>query len=31
MVERRGAGISGVAPCALDPGSAERLWELCSS
>jgi hypothetical protein len=31
MVERRGAGISGVAPSALDFGSAERLWELRSS
>jgi NAD(P)-dependent dehydrogenase (short-subunit alcohol dehydrogenase family) len=27
-VERRGSGISGVAPYALDPGNAERLWEL---
>jgi enoyl-ACP reductase-like protein len=27
-VERRGAGISGVAPYALDPTNAERLWEL---
>jgi NAD(P)-dependent dehydrogenase (short-subunit alcohol dehydrogenase family) len=28
MVERRGAGISGVAPYALDPINAERLWDL---
>jgi NAD(P)-dependent dehydrogenase (short-subunit alcohol dehydrogenase family) len=28
VVQRRGAGISGVAPYALDPGNAERLWEL---
>jgi NAD(P)-dependent dehydrogenase (short-subunit alcohol dehydrogenase family) len=28
VVERRGAGISGVAPYALDPVNAERLWEL---
>jgi NAD(P)-dependent dehydrogenase (short-subunit alcohol dehydrogenase family) len=28
MVERRGAGISGVAPYALDPVNAERLWDL---
>jgi NAD(P)-dependent dehydrogenase (short-subunit alcohol dehydrogenase family) len=27
-VDRRGAGISGVAPYALDPTNAERLWEL---
>jgi NAD(P)-dependent dehydrogenase (short-subunit alcohol dehydrogenase family) len=28
MVERRGAGISGVAPYALDPVNAERLWDV---
>jgi NAD(P)-dependent dehydrogenase (short-subunit alcohol dehydrogenase family) len=28
IVERRGAGISGVAPYALDPVNAERLWDL---
>jgi NAD(P)-dependent dehydrogenase (short-subunit alcohol dehydrogenase family) len=28
VVERRGAGISGVAPYALDPVNAERLWDL---
>jgi NAD(P)-dependent dehydrogenase (short-subunit alcohol dehydrogenase family) len=28
VVERRGAGISGVAPYALDPINAERLWDL---
>ena len=28
VVERRGTGISGVAPYALDPANAERLWEL---
>jgi NAD(P)-dependent dehydrogenase (short-subunit alcohol dehydrogenase family) len=28
VVERRGPGISGVAPYALDAGNAERLWEL---
>jgi NAD(P)-dependent dehydrogenase (short-subunit alcohol dehydrogenase family) len=28
VVERRGAGISGVAPYALDSVNAERLWEL---
>jgi NAD(P)-dependent dehydrogenase (short-subunit alcohol dehydrogenase family) len=28
VVERRGAGISGVAPYAVDPVNAERLWDL---
>jgi NAD(P)-dependent dehydrogenase (short-subunit alcohol dehydrogenase family) len=28
VVERRGSGIGGVAPYALDPANAERLWEL---
>jgi NAD(P)-dependent dehydrogenase (short-subunit alcohol dehydrogenase family) len=28
VVERRGAGITGVAPYALDPVNAERLWDL---
>jgi NAD(P)-dependent dehydrogenase (short-subunit alcohol dehydrogenase family) len=28
VVERRGAGINGVAPYALDPVNAERLWDL---
>jgi NAD(P)-dependent dehydrogenase (short-subunit alcohol dehydrogenase family) len=28
VVERRGAGISGVAPYALDRVNAERLWDL---
>jgi NAD(P)-dependent dehydrogenase (short-subunit alcohol dehydrogenase family) len=28
VVERRGTGISGVAPYALDPTNAERLWDL---
>jgi NAD(P)-dependent dehydrogenase (short-subunit alcohol dehydrogenase family) len=28
VVEHRGAGISGVAPYALDPVNAERLWDL---
>jgi NAD(P)-dependent dehydrogenase (short-subunit alcohol dehydrogenase family) len=28
VVDRRGAGLSGVAPYALDPDNAERLWDL---
>ena len=28
VVDRRGDGISGVAPYALDRGNAERLWNL---
>jgi NAD(P)-dependent dehydrogenase (short-subunit alcohol dehydrogenase family) len=28
VIERRGAGISGVAPYAVDPVNAERLWDL---
>jgi NAD(P)-dependent dehydrogenase (short-subunit alcohol dehydrogenase family) len=28
VVDRRGDGISGVARYALDPGNAERLWNL---
>jgi hypothetical protein len=29
VVERReGAGIGGVAPYALDPANAERLWDV---
>jgi NAD(P)-dependent dehydrogenase (short-subunit alcohol dehydrogenase family) len=28
VVDRRGAGISGVAQYALDPVNAERLWDL---
>jgi NAD(P)-dependent dehydrogenase (short-subunit alcohol dehydrogenase family) len=28
VVDRRGTGMSGVAAYALDPGNAERLWEL---
>jgi NAD(P)-dependent dehydrogenase (short-subunit alcohol dehydrogenase family) len=28
VVERRGDGMSGVAPYALDPANAERLWDL---
>jgi NAD(P)-dependent dehydrogenase (short-subunit alcohol dehydrogenase family) len=28
VVGRRGAGITGVAPYALDPVNAERLWDL---
>jgi NAD(P)-dependent dehydrogenase (short-subunit alcohol dehydrogenase family) len=28
VVDRRGTGMSGVAPYALDPANAERLWDL---
>jgi NAD(P)-dependent dehydrogenase (short-subunit alcohol dehydrogenase family) len=28
LVERRGTGMSGVAPYALEPANAERLWDL---
>jgi NAD(P)-dependent dehydrogenase (short-subunit alcohol dehydrogenase family) len=28
VIHKRGAGLGGVAPYALDPGNAERLWEV---
>jgi hypothetical protein len=28
IVDQRGAGMVGVAPYALDPANAQRLWEL---
>jgi hypothetical protein len=28
VIQRRGDGVAGVAPYALDPENAERLWEI---
>lgn len=28
LVAERGDGLHGVAPYALDPGNADRLWEV---